>query len=80
MTHMGIITNHDRLIAREVITKAANNRTDGFGPADRLDFDTVLRERFPIRDKGGVSMANGRARGRILAAIAEFYMPSETEA
>jgi hypothetical protein len=70
------ITQQDRLIATEVIAKAARNYAAGFGPEDRLDFDAVLKDRFPCNGGGGVSMANARTRTRIQAAIREFYEPS----
>lgn len=77
---MSGVTQHARFIAREVIAKAAKNRTAGLGPEDRLDFDSVLRERFPCRGSGGVAMANGRTQREVRAAIIEFYEPPSNEA
>lgn len=76
---VSFVTQDDRRLADEVIAKAAANYRAGIGPEDRLDFDYVLADRFPARGTGGVAMANRRTRGRIWAAILEFYQPVPTE-
>jgi len=68
-----MITDHDRLLAREVIAKAAKNFLNGLGPSDRLDFFPVLVERWPTRGAGGVAHANYATRQRVRLAINEFY-------
>lgn len=70
------VTNHDRLLAREVITTAAARYASGMGP-DFLDFDTVIRERWPARGTGGVAMSQRRTITQVQAAIAEFYEPPD---
>jgi hypothetical protein len=75
-----VITDHTRLLAREVIARACESYASGLISGD-LDYirDVVLHARFPIRGRGGVAMANARTQREVRAAIAEFYQPSEPQ-
>jgi predicted NBD/HSP70 family sugar kinase len=73
-----MITEHARLLAKEVISTAAKRYGNGMGRyQDRLDFDQVLDERFPVRGGGGVAMANARTVREIREAIREYYAPDD---
>lgn len=73
---MTTVTNHDRLLAREVIIVATRRYASNQGP-DFLDFDTVIRERWPARGTGGVAMSQRRTITQVQAAIREFYEPPD---
>lgn len=73
-----MITDHARLLAREVIGQACEIYIDGTGPEDLAECrEAVLNVRFPVRGNGGVSMANSRTQREVREAIREFYQPSE---
>lgn len=72
-----VVTAGDRILAREVIDMAAANYRNGMGPADRLDFEAVIRDRWDARGTGGVAMANRRTIRGVEAAIREFYEPDD---
>lgn len=73
-----MINDHSRLLAREVIAKACQMYTDGTGPEDLAKCrEAVLNIRWPVRGQGGVAQANLRTQRDVLAAIVEFYQPSE---
>ncbi len=73
-----MITNHDRLLALEVITRACEMYTKGQGPDDLVKCrDIVIDARWPIRGRGGVAHAYAQTQRRVRAAIAEYYQPSE---
>jgi hypothetical protein len=73
-----MITQHARLLAREVISQACQMYTDGTGPEDLAKCrEAVLNIRFPVRGSGGVAQANLRTQRNVSEAIREFYEPSE---
>jgi hypothetical protein len=79
-----MITDHARLLAREVIVRACEARVSGaHGDAD-LDRcrEAVINARWPIQGRGGVAMANSRTQREVRAAIDEFYSysPGDSEA
>jgi hypothetical protein len=72
------ITQHARLLAREVITKACALYASGLGSEDLAETrDEIINERWPTRDRGGVSMSNRKTIAEVRAAIREFYEPSD---
>lgn len=74
-----MITEHARLLAREVIARACEARASGaHGDAD-LDRcrEAVIGARWPVQGRGGVAMANARTQREVRAAIAEFYQPDD---
>ena len=73
-----MITDHARLLAREVVTRACEMHTTGQGPDDLAKCrDIVLDVRWPIRGRGGVARAHARTQREVRAAITEFYQTSE---
>lgn len=73
-----MITQHARLLAREVIAKACQIYTDGTGPEDLPKCrEAVLNIRWPVRGSGGVAQANLRTQRAVSEAIAEFYAPND---
>lgn len=73
-----MITEHSRLLAREVIAKACQMYTDGTGPADLAKCrEAVLNIRWPVRGSGGVAQANLRTQREVSEAIREFYAPDD---
>jgi hypothetical protein len=79
-----MITEHDRLLAREVIERACEIRATGFYGDKDLDEcrDIVIDARWPIRGRGGVASSYARTQRAVRAAIAEFYShsPGDDEA
>ena len=72
------ITQHARLLAREVIAKACEMYTNGTGPEDLAKCrEAVLNIRWPVRGSGGVAQAHRRTQREVLEAIREFYEPSD---
>jgi hypothetical protein len=80
-----MITDHDRLLAREVVTRACESYASG-ALGDGADLDryreAVIGARWPIQGRGGVAMAHARTQRRVRAAIKEFYSysPGDNEA
>lgn len=74
-----MITDHDRILAHEVITRACEAYASGVhGDADLPKCrDIVIDARWPIRGGGGVVRAHARTQREVRAAIVEFYQPSE---
>jgi hypothetical protein len=75
-----VITDHARLLAREVIKRARESYASGAISGD-LDYcrDNVIHTRWPVRGRGGVAMVNAQTQREVRAAIAEFYQPSESK-
>ena len=75
-----MITDHARLLAREVIARACESYASG-ALGDNADLDrcreAVITARWPIQGRGGVARAHARTQREVRAAIAEFYQPSE---
>jgi len=73
-----MITDHARLLAREVIVRACEMYTTGRGPEDLAKCrDIVIDVRWPVRGRGGVARAHAQTQREVRAAIAEFYQPSD---
>lgn len=69
-----MITDHTRLLAREVIAKACQMYADGTGPEDLAKCrEAILNIRWPVRGSGGVAQANLRTQRAVSEAIIEFY-------
>jgi len=71
-----MVTDHSRLLAREVIKRAGESYASG-ALGDGADLDrcreAVIGARWPVRGRGGVAMANARTQREVRAAIKEFY-------
>ncbi len=72
-----MITQHARILAREVIKRACELYQSGAVDGD-LDYcrDVVIDARWPIRGRGGVARAYAQTQREVRAAIQEFYTTS----
>jgi hypothetical protein len=72
------VTEHDMLLAREVIAKAAKNYVNCIGPEQGPEArQIVLNNRWPVNGNGGVAHANARTQRAVRLAIEMFYEPDD---
>jgi hypothetical protein len=73
----GMITDHDRLLAKEVISQAHKLYVAGEGDDLPECRELVLQSRWACRGTGGVAMSQRQTVAKVRAAINEFYAPDD---